>query len=1491
VPGSDILTQLVDSSYNPNNIPLPSGDATSAVSTTAANDDLKVQALINEINGKNSLGTITNGFSPAVFGMNFQSVSVGEKLTKDPNGNPGGITINPVTGQEILSANIKNGFSAADTEIGRIVAALKANNANPNLANFNNTLIIVTAKHGQNPRIGVGKKLGDPITPVLQAAGVVDARTQITEDDVALIWLNPANQASETPTALAALQNYAKNSPNQEIKQILSGTQLAAMGFGDPTKNSRTPDFIITLKPGFIYTSSSKKIAEHGGFSPDDTRVALIVAGGNAALAKGKVVGHSVSTKQIAVTTLEALGLDPGQLQGAVAENTAPLPAASPATPVREDLSIVSITHAPSSALIGNQESFTITIRNGGPGTVNSVTLTDKTTDSHNKQGFVAGTVNWTPSAGIYNAKTGFWALNLASGFTATLTVTGTVAANISGYLFNSATVVPGQGVIDPNFSNNSKSDKAILAQPVNVSISAMSDSVDQTGVPGSPVTFMFVVSNIGPNAANGVTVADPLVTGFLANSGSYTTSITGGATVTTPTGNNTNGINTTVNLPVNGSVTFTFTATIDPAFTAPSLSNTATVSLPANLANDPAANTSSTDTLSINPTADLAIDPIGDNSSNGDIAPGATITYNIFVTNNGPSSVVGATFTGSVDTQLTNVTFTGPNNSTPMAVTGGSFTDTIGLASRATVRYTVTGTVPSSGVSALSTSASIFDNSGVTADPDTSNNFQTDNTNVAQNAGAQGLANIQHFVVIYQENWSFDSLYGSFPGADGISNAATENPSSLNQIDRVNGQPISQESSYNPAFSYDPATMSNPPIPLDNNDNIDTRFTIIPGNPNSGAAVNTLQPYSLFSFIKPTDTTGDIVHRFYTEQSQIDGGNMDQFVTWSDNPGLVMSHFNATNLPEGLLAQQYTMDDNFFHAAYGGSFLNHQFLVAAQAPVYPNAPALLQPILDPTTGQLALNANGKIVQDGKITPIGSVSITNPNLTFDKNYAINTIFSANLIPAGKPGTTASTFGLLPSQNDNNPNAPNYIPTIGDTLNTAGMSWKWYSGGWNAALASSPSNPANAGKTPANPTVDSLFQWHHQPLAYFNNFAPWVNGQVNPMSAAHLQDETNFFGDLAANNLPAVSFIKQVGADNEHPGYANLSLGQQTTSDIVHAIQSSPEWANTAIIITYDENGGMWDHVSAPNANGIWGDGTRVPAIIISPYAQQGVVDHTQHDTLSILKTIENRFNLPPLSQYDAAASSLASSFTNNAHVDLKQAYAQPDAFNFGKSALIVQGTEGNDTIAVTQSGGNIFVTINGTAVGPAGGFAASSISRLEVYGLGGTDTITVDPSVTAPAFLFGGSGGGTIQAGGGPSVLVGGRFGATTQLSAGPNSILISGQGPSTVTSNNGSDILIAGTTAYDYNLAALEALLAEWSRNDISYQQKLTDLGGPNTVSGSKNGSYFLNASTVSSNKAHNTLQGGGNGSMSALDWFFANAANDSVLGAYSPEVTTAIS
>jgi phospholipase C len=476
----------------------------------------------------------------------------------------------------------------------------------------------------------------------------------------------------------------------------------------------------------------------------------------------------------------------------------------------------------------------------------------------------------------------------------------------------------------------------------------------------------------------------------------------------------------------------------------------------------------------------------------------------------------------------------------------------------------------------------------------------------------------LRHIIVIYQENWSFDSLYGQFPGANGLQHGFDTLP----QYDKA--------TNYTSLIYQAPRPLTGFPLVPDPN---------FPSSPDGHLAwwadhnvSLPLAPFDFTNYISADVKTGDIVHRFYTEQLQIDNGALEpkkndlaKFVTWSDNPGLVLSYVDATDLPEGRLAQQYTMCDNFFHSAYGGSFLNHQWLIAAQTPPWTTAiPSGWSSSYDPAT---------KVLHDNQ-------------LTIDGQYAVNTIQPAKA--PFSPGTPNPAMRLLINNTD--PSQPGYVVTIGNRMDDAGISWKWYSGGWNVALQ----NNTQAANDP-----NIIFQFHHQPFAYFTKYAPFLDAPsanytttpaLNPDTTgpnAHLQDETQFLADLQHNNLPAVSFIKFAGIDNEHPGYTDVVTGQQHVADIVNAVRHSNIWNTCAIIVTYDEHGGRWDHVPPPVRTDGWGTGVRVPTIIISPLARQGVVDHRQYETVSILKLLESRFNLQPLSTRDAdpAVNDLVDAFT------------------------------------------------------------------------------------------------------------------------------------------------------------------------------------------------------------------------------------------------------
>jgi phospholipase C len=348
------------------------------------------------------------------------------------------------------------------------------------------------------------------------------------------------------------------------------------------------------------------------------------------------------------------------------------------------------------------------------------------------------------------------------------------------------------------------------------------------------------------------------------------------------------------------------------------------------------------------------------------------------------------------------------------------------------------------------------------------------------------------------------------------------------------------------------------------------------PGLPNG--------PFRADRYVGLEERVSDPVHRFYQEQVQIDGGKMDRFVAVSDTGALPMGYFDGSVLPLFRLAREYTLADRFFHAAFGGALLNHFWLICACTPRYEDAPENLVAKLDVT---------GRMITDGAVTPDG--------------FAVNTID-----PISTPHDPSITDNrqFLPMQT---------MTTIGRRLTDAGVSWAWYSGGFTDAVAGHP---------------DPTFIPHHQPFVYFADYAAGVPGR-----AEHLKDERDMLRAIRDRTLPAVTFYKPIGTDNEHPGYANLVRGDYHVASIIYQIQQSFVWDDAVIIVTYAGNGGIWDHVAPPKIDR-WGPGTRVPTIIISPFAKRHFVDHTSYDTTSILRLIEARWGLTPLSDRDAHAADL-----------------------------------------------------------------------------------------------------------------------------------------------------------------------------------------------------------------------------------------------------------
>lgn len=296
-------------------------------------DDYHVQAIVNQIDGKNSTGTAAAPV-PTLFGTNFQTLSVAQKATVASGG--GYLDASFTPGPEVANA-----IAYVDGALGRIVAELRQRGL------YDSTVVIVTAKHGQSPTDHTKLvKHGDTLTALLEANGFVDPNGNfgqnntasgnpndgtglvgtgfVQTDDVGLVWLHDPRQLSAAVATLKA--NLGCNAPgicaDGPQAYILYGPSVAER-FGDPALG-RTPDIVVQPNPGVIYTSSKKKDEEHGGNAPDDSHLGLLVS--YAGLRQGRTIDAPVLTTQVAPTILRSLGLEPRLLHAVALEGTRVLP-------------------------------------------------------------------------------------------------------------------------------------------------------------------------------------------------------------------------------------------------------------------------------------------------------------------------------------------------------------------------------------------------------------------------------------------------------------------------------------------------------------------------------------------------------------------------------------------------------------------------------------------------------------------------------------------------------------------------------------------------------------------------------------------------------------------------------------------------------------------------------------------------------------------------------------------------------------------------------------------------------------------------------------------------------------------------------------------------------------------------------------------------------------------------------------------------------------
>ena len=455
----------------------------------------------------------------------------------------------------------------------------------------------------------------------------------------------------------------------------------------------------------------------------------------------------------------------------------------------------------------------------------------------------------------------------------------------------------------------------------------------------------------------------------------------------------------------------------------------------------------------------------------------------------------------------------------------------------------------------------------------------------------------IDHIIVIFQENRSFDHYFGAYrpPGGG-----------------RVAGL-------------------------LDKDGKVDPRFTGMQKNP-AGAPYGYLpvpyqvpgfadalvenRPFHLSRYIAPdANVPWDPMHHFFRMSAQINRGAMDRFVALalpgkhvffdkgpgndavammlaqSTPSGAVLGYYTREDLPfYHRLADEYVLFDHFFQAMTGGSTGNALYLAAARSAQWSKPPAAKTGSLEPPVFDRPYDKNGIMIND--VPPVNG-----PTEVF--------MGSIDLAPPPEEQT---------------------YPNIGGRLDAASLSWAWYNEGWNAVKPWALKTAFGAGDGSVVVDTPQLYLPHHNPFQYYPSWFANVK-------AGHMRDAEDFLEDLRADRLPSVCFVKATGARDEHPADSAPRWGEQWVERLLTALARSHLWEKSAVVVTYDEGGGFWDHVAPPSPDA-YGCGTRVPAMLIGPWARRGYIDHRISDTTSVLALIEARFGLEPLQQRDAHAYNL-----------------------------------------------------------------------------------------------------------------------------------------------------------------------------------------------------------------------------------------------------------
>ncbi len=546
----------------------------------------------------------------------------------------------------------------------------------------------------------------------------------------------------------------------------------------------------------------------------------------------------------------------------------------------------------------------------------------------------------------------------------------------------------------------------------------------------------------------------------------------------------------------------------------------------------------------------------------------------------------------------------------------------------------------------------------------------------------------IQHVIVVVGENVTFDTLYGAYqpPKGQSIKNLLSLGIINADGTPGPNYAKAIQREGINPTDQYTvKPTLGNayPNLPQPLQIGILTpSFQFLTGTPDLRfPATLASGPFQITKYVpygSEISATGDPVHRFFQMWQQTAGNNKDlSLFTWVattvgtggdnglDSPtpsnaqqgGELMGFFNMAQGDAPIfkqLAKDYALSDNFHQSIMGGTGANFFAIATADVAVYNNSGVMVPPANQIENPNPKDGTDNFFIQDGYkggsyvncsdanqpgVASILSVLKEKHRASRCKKNAYYLVNNYDT-PYNVDGT-AKALGA-----DKFVYPPQTIPTIGEALSAKDVSWKWYTAGRDAGDVLNDATypmvrylvnsqvPAGIPEPYRTAAVDSATYSTTQSVVY-NSLGDPLNGSSNvvntPALREHLKGMETFQNDVASGNLPAVSFVVPKNLVSGHPGYSAPVAYELFIKDLVASVKSQPDlWANTAIIVTTDEGGGYFDTGSIQNLD-FFGDGPRIPFLVVSPYAKKGHVDHVYHDHASILKFIEYNWKLKPLS--------------------------------------------------------------------------------------------------------------------------------------------------------------------------------------------------------------------------------------------------------------------